>query len=96
MSTYITPEQLTELHRIVNELYRQDGGPTPAQAVEALSKAFKADPEYAWTWHCNIAMAAKDEGMEHKAANRAAARFMYNAFGIGYPEYRPAPEGCES
>ena len=93
--SYISPEDLTELHRIVGDLYRQETGPTPADAVAALSKAFKNDPDYAWSWHCNIAMAAKDEGMKHKAANRAAARFMYNAFGITYPEYRPTPEGMD-
>lgn len=52
------------------------------EAMRILSAAIKSDPEYAWSWHCNIAMAARDEGLTHKAANLAAARFMYSAFGV--------------
>jgi hypothetical protein len=55
---------------------------TPAGALERLSRAMKSDPEYAWGWHCNIASAAMDEGLDHAAANRAAARFMHAAFGV--------------
>lgn len=57
-------------------------GITAKAAMGALKKALRADPEYAWSWHCNIAMAALDEGLEHKKANQAAARFMRNAFDI--------------
>ena len=45
-------------------------------AIDTLKKAFKNDPEYAWAWHCNIAMSAYDEGLDKPAANRSAARFM--------------------
>jgi hypothetical protein len=51
-------------------------------AFETLKQELQADSEYAWGWHCNIAMASVDEGMDHAAANRAAARFMRNCFGI--------------
>ena len=55
---------------------------TPAGAVERLSRAFKADPDYAWGWHCNLACAAIDEGADQAAANRIAARFMRAAFSV--------------
>lgn len=45
-------------------------------------EAMKDDIEYAWGWHCNIAVSAMDEGLDHSASNRAAARFMKNAFDI--------------
>lgn len=52
----------------------------PQQAMEALKAAIKADPEYAWSWHCAIWSGAHDEGLETGAANRAAARVMHMAF----------------
>lgn len=51
-------------------------------AMRTLSKRLQDDPGYAWSWHCNVAMASVDEGMSRPAADRAAARFMRNAFGI--------------
>jgi hypothetical protein len=47
-----------------------------------LARQMRSDEGYAWSWHCNLAMAAYDEGLEHHAANRAAARFMDSAFNI--------------
>ena len=62
------------------------------QAVDTLRKAFKEDEGYAYSWHCNIAMAMYDEfpdsfwvpdrSEQHKICNRAATRFMKNAFGV--------------
>ncbi len=63
-----------------------------SEAMDVLKKAFKEDPSYAWSWHCNIAMAMYDEfpdsfwvpdrSEQHKICNKAASRFMKNAFGI--------------
>jgi len=47
-------------------------------AVTRLIEALRDDPEYAWSWHCNIAMAFVDEGGEPIRANHAAARFLKN------------------
>jgi hypothetical protein len=52
------------------------------EAITTLREAFHNDPEYAWSWHCNLAMSAYDEGLCKPAANRAAARFMRLAFDI--------------
>ena len=42
------------------------------EAFNGLKDAIQNDQEYAWGWHCNIAMAAYDEGLDHASANRAA------------------------
>lgn len=52
------------------------------KALDAISKKMESDEDYAWSWHCNIAMAAYDEGLGRQASNRAAARFMKSAFRI--------------
>ena len=45
-------------------------------AIWFLTRQMRRDTEY----HCNLAMAAYDEGLEHHAANRAAGRFMNSLF----------------
>ena len=52
------------------------------EAMRALKDAMKEDPSYAWSWHCVVACSSQDEGMEHAASNRAAARFMRQAFEV--------------
>ena len=52
------------------------------EAISALDKAMQSDPDYAWSWHCNIAMAMQDEGVDREKANKGAARFMQLAFGV--------------
>jgi hypothetical protein len=42
----------------------------------------RTDPDYAWTWHCNIAMVAQDAGAPHKEANIRAGDFMNMLFGV--------------
>lgn len=56
-------------------------------AYELFAVTLRNDREYAWVWHCNIAMSAVDEGVEHETANRAAARFMKLAFDIDVTEF---------
>ena len=50
--------------------------------VEGLSQAMQNDQDLAWTWHCNIVAGSLDEGVDHKTAHLAAARFMSIAFGV--------------
>ena len=57
------------------------------QPIEQLAAAFQADRYYAYVWHCNLACAAMDEGLELQAANRAAARVMQAAFGVDTSNY---------
>jgi hypothetical protein len=65
---------------------------TPKYAMDVLRNAMAADPEYAWSWQANIAMAFFDEAklaMErreptnmHALSNKAAARFMQQCFEV--------------
>lgn len=52
---------------------------------EKIKEQVNEDDAYAWSWHCNIAMAAQDNGVDHETANKAAYTFMERTFGIsGY------------
>lgn len=55
--------------------------------IEALSEAMRKDPDYAWGWHCNIAVCSMDEGLSNEASNRAAARCMRALFGVDVTEF---------
>jgi hypothetical protein len=55
---------------------------TAKEAMDVLRAIMKEDHEYAWGWHCNVAMAAVDAGAPHGKANEYAGQFMNNAFGI--------------
>ena len=57
------------------------------KAMDTLRKAFKDDPDYAWGWHCNIAMALYDIGCSPKKANMGAALFMRRCFGVNTNEH---------
>lgn len=52
------------------------------ESMATVSKAIRNDPSYAWSWHCNIAMAAVDEGVDHMTANKLAARFLMILTGV--------------
>jgi hypothetical protein len=51
-------------------------------AIMAFGRAMRDDPGYAWSWHCNLAMMAKDAGADHKKAQQHAAAFMQRTFGV--------------
>jgi len=56
-----------------------------------LSRSMKQDLEFAWAWHCNIAMAAQDAGAPRKEANIRSRDFMKTAFGVDVstlPQYK--------
>ena len=53
-----------------------------SKAMKYLRWAMKNDPEYAWSWHCNLAMMACDAGATHAEANKQAASFMKATFGV--------------
>ena len=63
------------------------------EAMKTLRKAMQEDMGYAWTWHCNVAVAMQDEGVSHEISNKGAARFMQWAFGI---DTTKAPRPIES
>lgn len=50
------------------------------KAKATLSRAMKDDPDFAWVWHCNIAMQFNDIGVSHEIANEGATRVMKLCF----------------
>ena len=58
-----------------------------SEAFDALKSAIQADDDYAWSWHCNVAMPFVDEGGSHEQANRAAARFMRTCFNMDVTKF---------
>lgn len=58
-------------------------------AMKVLAETMKNDPEYAWSWHCNLAMLAVDAGACHDKANIRAADFMLSAFKIDTSRNNP-------
>lgn len=57
------------------------------EAMKTMKQAMKSDPDFAWSWHCNIAMMCKDAGATHKISNFGAARFMKLAFDVDTSEH---------
>lgn len=61
---------------------------TTADAFSVLKQALQDDPDYAHSWHANIAMSCMD-AMDitdyqdtHKRCNEGAARFMKTCFDV--------------
>jgi hypothetical protein len=54
-----------------------------------LAHIMHADPDYAWAWHCNLAMPIHDAGMDIEKANEVAGNLMYAFFGVRREGYDP-------
>lgn len=65
------------------------------QAVQTVIQAIQNDPEYAWGWHCNIAMAFVDAGGDCYTANQGAARFIEMFAKVQPAHELPSPELLE-
>lgn len=58
---------------------------------EQIQAVIQKDSEYAWSWHCNIAMSIYDAGLvDHARANHCAAEVMRRLFGV--EPVHPLPE----
>ena len=70
------------------------------QAWDTLSKAMRDDPEYAWAWHCNLAMPILDAtGVPHELANQAGAHLMQHLWGCDittHPRYEHGKSGAQA
>ena len=51
-------------------------------AIKILSRTMKKHPDYAWAWHCNIAMVARDAGGSYKKSQIMTNTFMETLFGV--------------
>ncbi len=74
--------------RKAQKVEKVEDAPSP---FDLLREQIKDDPEYAWSWHCNIAVRAMDEGVEHALANTIARRVMGEIFGATGYEPAAAP-----
>ena len=60
---------------------------------DPLHNMINADPDYAWGWHCNLAMPIMDElNCSHYEANQAAARIMQHMFQIDMTKHEEFPK----
>lgn len=55
---------------------------TVGNAIETLKNKMQYDPEYAQSWHDNIAVCAADAGASYNEANEGASRFMKLCFDV--------------
>jgi hypothetical protein len=55
--------------------------------VGPFKRCIQASEDYAWTWHCCIAVSMQDEGVSHQTSNKAAARFMKLAFDVDVTKF---------
>lgn len=73
---------------------------TIAEAFDTLKAAMAADPDYAWGWHCNLAVPIMDAaGVGHQQANEAAALIMRQMFDCditAHPHYQYGKSGAQS
>lgn len=83
-----------EILAVADELER--AAPTVLQAMAIVTDALRADPDYAWSWHCNVAMSALDEGLDHYRANKAAARFMSLLAGVDTSKHPGFPDATDA
>lgn len=61
----------------------------PIGPYAELKKHIEDHADYAWAWHCNLAMPVMDElGCTHEQANRAGARLMSILFGVDITKHR--------
>jgi hypothetical protein len=66
------------------------------RAFELLQIEMQRDSDYAWTWHCSIAMAFQDAGGSPATSNVAAARFMTNCFGVDTSSLPQAEDSADA
>ena len=69
------PSLGTKLYTTPPQRKEPEQEPVPA-AMKTVIEAMQQDPDYAWGWHCNIAMSFVDAGGDHYTGNQGAARFM--------------------
>ena len=68
-------------------------------AWDTFKAAMVADPEYAWAWHCNLAMPIMDTcEVSHRVANESAAHLMQHLFDYditAHPQYQYGKSGAQ-
>jgi hypothetical protein len=61
-------------------------------AMAVVTQALRDDPDYAWSWHCNLTMMAQDAGAARSVADEGSARFLQLLAGVDirqHPHFPP-------
>lgn len=98
-----TPAIAAAVLRAVNNIERDSIAPSQRErAVSpklALDAQIASDQDYAWSWHCNLAVPIMESaGISHTKANDIAASLMRDIFGTDTrlnPNYQVAQEPDE-
>lgn len=53
---------------------------TERHPFDVLKEQIRSDPEYAWAWHCNLAVPMTDVGVGRKEADQASALILSQMF----------------
>ncbi len=62
-------ESLPYFGELICPEVRAEETDSASAAIQVLTREMQADREgYAWGWHCQLAMAAQDEGVDHETA----------------------------
>jgi hypothetical protein len=73
--------------------------PMTVHAFTALKDLINTDTEYAWAWHCNLAVPIMDAAcVNHATANEAAALIMAQMFDhdiTQHPQYQGEKSGAQ-
>lgn len=62
--------------------------PIIAGAFALLQADIQKSTSYAWSWHCNLAMAVVDAGGSHELGNKASASFLQRTFSVDVTRMR--------
>jgi hypothetical protein len=74
-------EEIQQIIRVITP--EEPRETTTPHLLDQFTEALKADPDLAWSWHCNLAMPIMDRvKCSHTAANEAAADLMRHLFRI--------------
>jgi hypothetical protein len=69
---------------------------TTAEAYNHMKAAMAANPDYAWSWHCNIARPLIDSGIDGLKAQQCAARLMKHFWGVDTSANKHYASVCEN
>ncbi len=93
MSYHNEPVMSKNQKRIANEIIEETKQQNIKVSLDHLSHVMQTDPDYAHSWHCNLAMAFYDAWGEngvplnahkykHQIANEGASRCMKQIFNV--------------
>lgn len=68
-------------------LHRVAGNVGIAHEMGILASTMKHDPDYLWSWHCNLVVSFVDAGCDKRVAMNGSARFIQTLTGVDVTEH---------